>query len=458
MTASKRLEPLRLALGLWLVLALAVAARTLVSPVRHSVFPIFAASADHWWADLPLYQPYPPLDTYRYPPFFAVLLTPFAQLGLRVGGLLWTGLSLAALLGGLWCYLRDVGPGRWTQPRVAAFLALGGLGALRGLWNAQSNALVVGMLLLAASALARALAADGGSAPQGGARRRWWRAAILLALPVCLKLTPLAPALLLCALWPRRLASRFAVAVAAGFLLPFLTRPPDVVLSHYGEWLSHLKESGGDRWLGFRDGWTVWLAARHLAGGLHGTVPLCEPIDGPWYRLAQLLSAAGVLAWCLWQRRRSGRLGLGAPWLVHVTLSAGMTWLMLFGPAVEHATYVFLAPALAWAVVQREEWARGRLLLAAAVALVFVLGWGAVSRQATAAWPGGGSLLVATLPVGTTLFLAWLLGYTAACGPQPLRVLPLPQGRDALGPRDWSEAADAGVPRHRTGQPTAAAS
>jgi hypothetical protein len=454
-------DPVRWALALWLVAGVAVSVRTLVSPERHTVFPIFAASATHWWADAPLYVSYSPLDTFRYPPIFAVAVTPVAALGLRAGGVCWVWAGLAVYLHGLWCFARDVAPGRWTCPRQAAFLTLGLLGALRGLWNAQSNALAVGLLLLAASALARALSLGG--PPEGGEtdadrrrqRGRWWRAAALLAAAVCLKLTPLAPALLLCALWPRRLAGRFVVALAAGFLGPLLTRPPAVVAGHYAAWLGHLVQSSGERWLGFRDGWTFWLAVRHLAGGLAGPLPVCHPVDTPAYRLVQLLAAVGALAWCLWQRRAGARLGAG--WLVHVTLAAGMAWLMLFGPAVEHATYVFLAPPLAWAVVQREAWARGRALLGAASFLVLVLGWGAVSRQVAGVWPPAGELLLAALPAGTALFALWLVGYAAAC-------VRLPAGSalpDAL-PADGTDAGsaparEASPERPRRRQPTVAA-
>ena len=44
-------------------------------------------------------------------------------------------------------------------------------------------------------------------------------AAALLAAPVALKLTPLPLALLLCALWPRKLGWRFACLTALGLLL-----------------------------------------------------------------------------------------------------------------------------------------------------------------------------------------------------------------------------------------------
>jgi len=388
---------------LWLALAAAVAVRTLVRPSSHTVFPIFAASADHWWADQSLYQCYPSLDNFRYPPVFALFVTPFSVLGLSAGGILWSWIGMAVYVAGLWWFVRDVIPSVWTRPRTAAFLLLGGLGALRGLWNAQSNALVVGFLLLGTAALVRALENDG----RDDAGRRWWLAALLLAVPVCLKLTPLAPVLLLCALWPRRLAWRLAISMAVLFLLPFLTRPPVVVLEHYREWIDHLLETGNGRWLGFRDGWTIWVVLRHLFEGATGPLPLREPMDSACYRLVQLATAAAALGWCLWQQRRAAELDLGPRWLVHGTLSMGLAWLMLFGPAVEHATYVFLTPPLVWALLERRAWPHGQGLILAAFTLIMVLGWGAVTRLLPE-WP----ILLIALPAGTTLFALWSIGYT----------------------------------------------
>lgn len=227
---------------------------------------------------------------------------------------------------------------------------------------------------------------------------------------VCLKLTPLPVVLLLAALWPRRLAGRLLAVVAGFFLLPFLTRPPGIVLDHYRQWIVHLLESGNVRWIGFRDGWTIWIVLRHWLGAQPGVPSLSAPLDSCWYRLVQLTTAAGVLGWCLWQRRCAARRHLGPRWLVHVTLSMGLAWLMLFGPAVEHATYVFLAPPLIWALLERRAWPHGRGLVLASFALIMLLGWGAVQRLLGPDWP----VLLTALPAGTALFALWLLGYAAS--------------------------------------------
>lgn len=402
-TESRRCLQLHLALLIWLILGAAVTVRTLVRPNSHTVFPVFAASAEHWWDDQSLYEPYPSLDSFRYPPVFALFVTPLSFLGLSMGGVLWSWLSIVVFVAGLWCYARDVIPSAWTRQRTAIYLMLGGFGALRGLWNSQSNALVVGILLLGVAALARAVSRGDGE------RRGWWLAAFLLALPVCLKLTPLAPVLLLAVLWPKRLAGRLFVVTVLLLLLPFLTRPPSVVLEQYDEWFAHLRESGSNRWIGFRDAWTIWIVLRHYLGLAPGEVSLAEPIHSTYYRLIQLATAAGVLCWCLWQRSRSERLELGSRWLLHMTLSMGLTWLMLFGPAVEHATYVFLTPPLMWALLERDVWPHGRGLILASFCCIALLGWGALSRLLSPNWP----VMLTMLPDGTTLLAFWLIGYAA---------------------------------------------
>src|SRR5262249_36504761 len=149
-------------------------------------------------------------------------------LGLTAGGILWSWLSIAVFVAGLWAYARDVIPSSWTPQRTAMFLILGGLGALRGLWNAQSNALITGFILLGTAALARVLSSQSKNTDHGSRSSGWWLAAVFLALAVCLKLTPLGPVLLLVILWPRQLAWRLLLVMSGLFLLPFLTQPPEI--------------------------------------------------------------------------------------------------------------------------------------------------------------------------------------------------------------------------------------
>lgn len=380
--------PLRLAVAFWIVLGLALTVRTLYRPESHTVFPLFSAGSARWWADQRLYANYRPMDYYRYPPLFAIVITPLAALGPVAGGILWGWLNLAVYFLGLRRLARDVLPGTWTPWRESVFLILAGVGGVAGLWNGQSNPLIVGLLLLAASALVR---------------RRWWGAAVLLATTVVLKCTPLPFALLFCALWPRRLAGPFLLAVVAGFLIPFLTRPPGIVCEQHRGWANHLVEMSGERWPGFRDGWTVWVVARHVAEGGAELPDLLQPIEGTWYRGLQVLGGLAVLAGCLWLRRREPSRGV----LITVVLALGAAWSMLLGPAVEAPTYVFLAPLLAWAVVQREAWPAGRRLIEASAVLILVLGWRGMTRPLWDIVPW----LVLTLPLGSALFLLWIVGY-----------------------------------------------
>jgi hypothetical protein len=93
--------------------------------------------------------------------------------------------------------------------------------------------------------------------------------------------------------------------------------------------------------------------------------------------------------------------------LITVVLALGAAWLMLLGPAVEAPTYVFLAPLLAWAVVQREAWPSGRRLIDASAVLILVLSWREVTHPFWDVVPW----FVLALPLGSTLFLLWIIGY-----------------------------------------------
>ena len=374
------------AVAIWMALALAVAVKTMVAPDQHSVFPKIAIRALDWWSGRPMYTDHPGLGGFPYTPMFAISITPFAVLGNRFGGVLWVWLVMGVYLIGLRRLVRDVLPGEWPLRYEAALLMLAMVGAVRGIWNAQSNALIIGLLMLGCSAIAR---------------RRWWPAAVLLAAPFFIKMWTLAVAGLFVALLIRPLAWRYLLLIAVGLVLPFVTQPFTIVIEQHHGWAAYLRE----------------LAAAEI-GSYYDLGTLLRRFGAPFgkgpYRLIQAAAAAGVLAWCLWYRRRD----MDVRRLLTATLAMGAAWVVIFGPGIEYNTYVVLAPAVSWAVLTAFVRGRGRLLVCAAFVMTNVLGMGAIQRSME-------RLCMATqfiMPVGAFLFIIWLIVYmrpVAAAEPVP---------------------------------------
>ena len=220
-----------------------------------------------------------------------------------------------------------------------------------------------------------------------------------------------------------------------GAAIPFLTRPPAVVLGQYEGWLTHLTRMANIRWEGMRDAWTVWtLIANAVNQG-----PVFDVIKGPvqatGYRVLQFLAAGAAAAWCLWQQRRA----VNVPELLTVTLGFGIAWLMIFGPAVESPTYVLLAPLAAWALLESIARRRAIVLAALAYTVTMLVPWQVLARTESAGF------LLAALPFGSTLYTFWLFYYTvrppnqqASTRPSPC---PLPGGEGRVRARAWHAAA-----------------
>ena len=83
---------------------------------------------------------------------------------------------------------------------------------------------------------------------------------------------------------------------------------------------------------------------------------------------------------------------------------------MLFGPAVEYNTFVVLAPTATWALLTAVETARGKVSACTAFVMTMLLGAGTVERS-LAAVTGAAAVI---LPVGTAVFLMWLVRYGPA--------------------------------------------
>ena len=363
------------ALWAWGVLAVAVSVKVLVQPEQHTVYPVFAQGARHWWRDRPLYADYGDLDLdlFRYSPTFAVAMTPLALLPDWLGGVLWNLLSIGVFLLALRRVVQDVLPGAWPPERMGLLIGLTLVNSVRGIWSGQNNTLLMACVLLACSAIAR---------------RRFWVAAVLLAAAAFIKVWPLALVMLLAVRWPWALGARFLAAAAGLAAMPFLTRPWPMVVEQYGRWWAMLRDTQWVRWGGYRDAWTV----------LEGTGMHVEPAA---YRAMQLAGAAVVLGGCLWQwlRNRSER-----EWLTAV-LGAWLAWQMLFGPGTERLTYMVVAPMTAWAVVESLAQRRGRTLAIAAWSMTGLLGSGGIERLLrpfTAA-------ATAVAPLGAVVFVLWLV-------------------------------------------------
>lgn len=365
----------RWAMMAWLVFAIALVVKAMVEPVKHSVYPCFELAARGWAAEENIYEFW---RGFRYSPAFAMLFQAFAALPARLGGALWNLLNVALLFASLRLLARDVLPGHWSDRARGIFLLLALAGSVRGLWAAQTTSLCF---------------AFAGFAAWGIVRRRWWLASLCLAIPVYVKLWPIAFALLALCCWPRPLIGRFALCMLLPAAVPFLSKPPHVVLWQYANWVEFLTGPCQQRWAAYRDFWTILTACR---------VPPSPLV----YLILQLATAAAVAGWCF-VRRLKGESDRG---LLAFTLAIWAAWQLLFGPGTERNTYGLAAPVIAWGVIASfGDPRRWRLAVAAWSVNVLFGGTGAFERifdralyEAEAVTPAGVLLLViwlATLPI-----------------------------------------------------------
>jgi hypothetical protein len=373
------------AVAAWVVVVGAVCLRAGLRPRSRTLYTTWSQAGHDWLKGRDLYRndwEYHQ-DQFRYSPLVAVSMVPWVPLPEGLGGALWRLVNAAALLGGLVWWLRAGLPRVPLQrEQAAAFLLVLPL-SLSSLNNGQPNPLIAGLLLMTAAAAARG---------------RWNWAAALVVGATAWKVYPLAVGLLLAAAYPRRFAPRLALALAAWLALPFLFQHSHYVTGQYHLWLHRL---GGDD----RKGWPPHMAYRdlwHLLKVWH------IPLTPRGYLLLQGAVAAGVAVLCAAGRWR----GWGVTQVALAALALGSCWMTLVGPATEAATYILLAPVLAWAALD----ATGRPWQ----------GWG-FKEAGTPAWPAAVSWMpAAAWWLSFAAVLAGLLpGSTAATdfGKHPLTVI-----------------------------------
>ena len=284
-------------------------------------FEIFRTASRHLVAGKDLYAEYPEehSDRFKYSPTFALLFAPLAWLAWPAALFLWSCLNALVLF----LAVERVVPGR------AGLLALGALllEVLRGMQNAQSNALVAGLIILAFLAMERASA---------------WRAAAAVMLGACVKIFPLAA---LSFAVPRRGVWRtgiWALAIGASLVaLPLLVTSPDTLLAQYGSWRGVEGTDARQRWFSVMQLVHQWTGASfpNWPIQLVGTLVLLAPLalrrdrwDDARFRFAYLCSVLMYVVLFNHQAERASYLiafvGISL-WYVASARERWQTWLFV---------------------------------------------------------------------------------------------------------------------------------
>jgi len=326
-------------------------------------FEIFRASSRHLLTGQDLYAEYPAehTDRFKYSPTFALLFAPLAWIPWPIALFLWSALNALVLF----VAVERVLPGRRGMLALGLLL----LEVLRGMQNAQSNALVAALIVLAFTALER---------------HRAWRAAFAVALGACVKIFPLAA---LTFAIPRRRPVHTGVAagvVGIGLvMLPLALLSPAALAAQYGSWRGVEASDAQQRWFSVMElvhrvtgaAWPNWPLQ------LLGTLALIAPLavrrdrwDEARFRLSYLCSVllyvvlfnhqaerasyliafTGATIWFAAEARTRARTALYA--LAAFTIPVMSTlipgaWLRTPGMT----TYRLVLPCLAiWVAIQRE--------------------------------------------------------------------------------------------------------
>jgi hypothetical protein len=333
----------RFALTVWILTLLAISVAVAFKPGK--LYRTFAAAGERFLNSEPLYvdriDPNGPwaipnlklmmsekLDLFRYTPLVAASFVPWSFLPEWAGGILWRCLQGIALLLALRAWARfAVPPVPWPALALLALpLSVGNLN------NAQANALVAALMLAAVVCFVN---------------ERYWLSAASIAVATVFKVYPISLGLLLCVVEPRRYTARLLLLIAAGFLLPFVLQDPAYVKAQYeGLWLL-LKlddRSSQPSYEGYHD---FQRLLSHW--GL--------PISLFAYQVIEVAMGCLAAAIVWWGRRR----GWARARQIHACLGLGLIWCTLFGPSTESATYMLVAPLIAYAcivVAGRPTWER----------------------------------------------------------------------------------------------------
>jgi len=298
-------EAWRIALVLWLLLAVIAGTIVAIQPDRRTVTPEYRGASEKWWnSEETIYRG---KSGFLYLPHAAIFYTPYTVLPERVGEPLWRWTMLGMLAFSLAAACRRFAPDRQALMfLVATLLVIPS--ALASARNGQVNMPLGALYLLTAVALAD---------------RKWWWVAGFLVFSLALKPVSMVPILLVGVCYP---ATRLPLLVGLGvlFAVAFIHPSQEYVWGQYREFVESLLRSG--------------RPSQHLYCDIAGMfqtfhLPLPEPVSFGLRILFALLT--------LWVSLRALRVGdsIRAAFLV---LFFSAIYLMLFNPRTETNSYIIL--------------------------------------------------------------------------------------------------------------------
>ena len=302
----------RIAIALWLLPMVAIAAWVIVHPLYRSTTPIYHEAVANWWALKPVYSG---STGFNYLPVFLPFFGVFSRLPLVICEILWRWMALAGLCFGLWKCTRFL----TTRNTYRAFSIVTLLSlpiSLSTLRNGQSSAQLAACLVLTAWYLYE---------------QRWWQATLWLSLALVCKPLGL-PAIGLAAMAFPRMGWRLAIGVFLVIAVPYLVAPSAYINGLYTAFAHNIVDCFAPEGRTFADLNGVLMAVNLRLDGMPSLV--VRVVAGGAMAVVSLMTrhsmsdSKRVLAW----------LGLTS------------SYIMLFTPMNEGNSYVMLAPALGlWA-------------------------------------------------------------------------------------------------------------
>ena len=313
----------RVAVGLYLLIALGISAQQTVGNAPSNNFAIFRASFWHLVHGQDLYAWYLAeyWDLFKYTPTCALLFAPFALLPYAAGLIAWNVLNAMALCVAM----------LWLLPARAALAALliCVLEAVGAVQNAQSNALVAALIICSVLALERDRVAAGAAAVFAGAS---------------IKLFPLSSGLFGLVAPQRWRHVAWCVVMGVVFAaLPLLVTSPSQLIAQYQSWLTvqeHDATLVGRAWIG---GLVELLLGRAIP---HGPV-----------QVAGVLVTV-VMAWLARDRWSDAVVR-------HLLLASLLVFSVVFNHMAESPSFViaYAGVGIWWASLPRERWRDAAVLL-----------------------------------------------------------------------------------------------